>query len=212
MKKPQTVFMILFLLIIVSFVSKDSQAISRESPTGVDTGGLFTYVTLFEDRSGILIVTSNFVNDSGMEYADITTIAICFDDYSVDGIDYDREFRLRVYDSDLDEFIDIDNELGRGTKERRISVQPHRDAPFLLWTASVASNDGTEIFAEITLKYTYDQENPYERLFDETDTNVMQTTKHEEILKKQKIGDFIGYILFGGLGVLALVFYIRRRY
>lgn len=146
--KKKLILILVPLLVLLCFSSTIS-ALSTEVGTGVDSLGLYTYVNRFSDLSGALIVTTTGVNDSGSDYMYITVVAIC--------MAAERNFRLRIFDSDEDMFLEPNNENGIGAKERRWEVRPHMDKEHLLWTASVTDLSGEIIFAQISLLYTYDE-------------------------------------------------------
>jgi len=159
-----------FLITLICITSTlNTNALTYEGSTGVDAGGLSTYMAWFNDRSGVLFVTTNFVNNSGLETADITVFAGCMDS--------DRVIRLRIYDSDLDEYFNPHNEDGVGSKTRKFSVNPHMDAYELEWRAEVTAPEGGEILAEIVMIYYYDPEAIYEPVVD--DANVIGLEEYE---------------------------------
>jgi hypothetical protein len=146
-KKKNLLLIVLPLLFLISFSS--ASALSTEEGIGVDSPGLYTYVERFADLSGALIVTTTGINNSGSDYMYITVVVIC--------MDAERNFRLRIFDSDEDMFLEIDNENGIGAKERRWTVRPHMDKEHLIWTASVTDLSGEVIYAQLSLLYTYDE-------------------------------------------------------
>jgi len=154
MKRKQIAILILLYFTMMIYSGTKTQAISYEGDTGDNAGGLTSYVRWFDNHSGVLIVTSNFPNNTGVDICDITIIGVCTDESTI--------FRLRVHDSDEDQFINPDKELGIGVKERRFSIQPHMDTNFLVWTVQAASENGLIIYAEIKLVYMYDPDTSYD--------------------------------------------------
>ncbi len=148
MKKKKKLFLIVVPLLFLICFSSTASALSTEEGIGVDSPGLYTYVERFADLSGALTVTTTGVNNSGSDYMYITVVVIC--------MDAERNFRLRIFDSDEDMFLEIDNENGIGAKERRWTVRPHMDKEYLIWTASVTDLSGEVIYAQLSLLYTYD--------------------------------------------------------
>ncbi len=123
---------------------------TTERGTTIDSDGLYTYIQRFDDLSGALSVTTTFPNNSGAYWMYITVIAICMNE--------SRNFKLRIFDSDLGEFIDVTNEDGIGEKERRFEVEPHRDTDELIWTSTVTDMSMEVVYARISLYYLYDEE------------------------------------------------------
>ena len=145
MKKK--ILIILPLLLLVIYFSSTANAMTTEHGTGVDKDGLHTYLLRFEDNSGALILSTQFVNDSGVDHTFVTVVAIYMDET--------MNFRLRIYDSDEDKFIDPQNEDGIGVKVRSCTVYPHLDKSGLLWTVYVTDMSGETIYAQLSLWYTY---------------------------------------------------------
>jgi len=135
------------ILVIICFSSTVS-AMTTEQSSGVDGLGLFDYPQRFADLSGALLVTTTSVNNSGVNEVFVVVSVICMNE--------SRNFRLRIYDSDEKQFVDINNEDGIGAKTRKFSVRVHMDSEDLLWTAFATDMTGLIIYAEISLFYIYD--------------------------------------------------------
>ena len=135
------------MLLLVIYFSSTANAMTTEHGTGVDKDGLHTYLLRFEDNSGALILSTQFVNDSGVDHTFVTVVAIYMDET--------MNFRLRIYDSDEDKFIDPQNEDGIGVKVRSCTISPHLDKAGLLWTAYVTDMSGETSYAQLSLWYTY---------------------------------------------------------
>ena len=146
--KKKILYLIPLLLLLCS--SSIASAMTTEESAGVDGLGLFTYTQRFSDLSGGLIVTTTSVNNSGIMEAYVTTTVLC--------MNASRNFRLRVYDSDVKMFIETNNENGIGEKQRKFKVRTHMDTETLLWTAFVTDLTAELIFAQISLYYTYDED------------------------------------------------------
>ena len=182
MKKRKKIVLVLVSIFIVLYFTSSTQALTYVGETGINSGGLITYYQWFNDYSGVLAVTTTFANNSGMEYADVTVVAIC--------TEADRIFRLRIYDSDMDEFVDVENEVGMGAKEKRCSVQPHMDRNNLTWIVQVTDEQAEIFFAQMTFYYVYDPDAEYKRVGEEEQDKV-----DVEEMKKEKwklIGAAIG--------------------
>lgn len=170
--KKKSILILVFTVFILVLTSTNSvNAISYEGETNINSGGLCSYAKWFEDFSGVLIVTSTFRNASGIEFADITLMVVCRDP--------DTTFRLRVWDSDTESFLNSEREVGQGVYERRISVMAHKDQDKLIWIASATSENGLTLYAKITLVYFYDPEAMYEPIQRDADPLSEQDYKLE---------------------------------
>ena len=149
MKKKALLLLILFLVCF----STTASALTTEERAGVDRGGLHSYIQWFEDYSGVLIVATTHGNDTGVMAADITVTAAC--------VNSSRNFRLRIYDSDVGEFVEADNEDGIGVKNRNFQVRVHMDSDILLWTVFVTDLSREVVYAQILLVYIYDEDAEY---------------------------------------------------
>ncbi len=174
MKKKKKLFLIVVPLLFLICFSSTASALSTEEGIGVDSPGLYTYVERFADLSGALTVTTTGVNNSGSDYMYITVVVIC--------MDAERNFRLRIFDSDEDMFLEIDNENGIGAKERRWTVRPHMDKEHLIWTASVTDLSGEVIYAQLSLLYTYDESSWWRPPGDEDEESMSEEKHKQEIL------------------------------
>jgi len=190
-----------FLIIFASFLpfTYSASAITTEGTTGTNAGGLSTYWAVLGKDEGVLIVATNFANGSGIYVADITVIAIFFTN---------QTFRLRVYDSDMQSYIQPENELGKESKQRRFSVAPHIDINALTWIAEVTNEDGSILYGSIKLFYTYDPNADYTPV--DPSGEYISVEEMEAQLRKVKIERFVGSSIMAGLGVAFAIFYIRR--
>jgi hypothetical protein len=171
--KKKLLLIVVPLLFLICF-SSTASALSTEEGIGVDSPGLYTYVERFADLSGALTVTTTGVNNSGSDYMYITVVVIC--------MDAEQNFRLRIFDSDEDMFLEIDNENGIGAKERRWTVRPHMDKEHLIWTASVTDLSGEVIYAQLSLLYTYDESSWWRPPGDEDEESMSEEKHKQEIL------------------------------
>ena len=174
MKKKVLLLLILFLVCF----STTASALTTEERAGVDRGGLHSYIQWFEDYSGVLIVATTHVNDSGVMAADITVTAAC--------VNSSRNFRLRIYDSDVGEFIEADNEDGIGVKNRNFQVRVHMDSDILLWTVFVTDLSREVVYAQILLLYIYDPDAEYIPSGEEDDDSISKE-EHEKEKRKWRI-------------------------
>ena len=200
MKKMKKIFLVLIALLITFYAISSANALTYEGSTGINEGGPKIYPAWFNDDSGVLAVATLFENNSGIVYTDITVIAIC--------VDENRAFRLRIYDSDENKYVNPEKELSIGSIERTFSVEPHIDTNELVWSAIVASEDGLTIYASITLRYVYNPDAEYERVDDTKDT--IDREDHEAALKKAKTEARIANGVLGVLGVVSGIAVIRR--
>ncbi len=174
MKKKKKLLLIMIPILFLICFSSTASALSTEEGIGVDGAGLYTYTDRFNDLSGSLSITTTNVNNSGADYMFITVFAIC--------MDAKRTFRLRIFDSDEETYLEPDNENGVGEKERRWTVRPHMDKPALLWTASVTDLDGEIIYAQLSLFYTYDEYADYQHPGEEDEDSMSKEKYKLEIL------------------------------
>jgi len=174
LKKKKNLLLIVIPLLFLICFSSTASALSTEEGIGVDSPGLYTYVERFADLSGSLSITTTGVNNSGSDYMYITVVAIC--------MDAERNFKLRIFDSDEDMFLETNNENGVGAKERRWEVRPHRDKSFLLWTASVTDIDAEIIYAQLSLFYTYDDTSYWRPPGAEEEESMSEEKHKREIL------------------------------
>jgi len=204
MEKNKKIRMLFLLFVVVSLVVLSSSSyvgsLTNEGGVGINAGGPTSYPVWFKDYTGVLIVTSTFANGSGIEFADITTVVSC--------IETNRTFRLRIFDSDDDAYIEPDNEIGLGTKERRFSVMVHMDTNELFWTVQVTSENGLIIFAELILHYYYDPNAQYQPVDENRD--LLDPEEVAKTILGIKVNMFIGGMLTSAAGVFAAIFYIRR--
>jgi len=202
--KKRYIFLIGFIILSVLLITKanNSSALTSEGETNPDSGGLSTYIQWFDDQSGVLIVSSTFPNDSGVMVADITVVSAC--------INPDRVFRLRVWDSDVQGYVNSENEVGIGALERRFSIMTHRDTNELFWIVYVTSENGLKIYAQINLHYLYDPDATYRPVDEDSDSISLE--EHEKELQKVKTQRFIGSSLMAGAGVGLGILFVRRIY
>lgn len=166
MKKK--VFMVIFTLI---FVVQISSALLVETPLVQEEGGVYEYTAVFNDKSGLLTVTTiGFFNASGVSIAKMLVSAFCFENTT---------FRLKVWDSEITSFIDPNAELGVYSKSRYFTVMPNPDTKGLISCAiSVTNEHGDITFASIFIEYYYDEDIPA-YLGPEDDGDTMSTEQHK---------------------------------
>ncbi|MCE7747113.1 MAG: hypothetical protein GPJ51_01860 [Candidatus Heimdallarchaeota archaeon] len=147
--KEKKIIIAVMIAALLFYLIPSASAITVEENTGVDSPGLFTYSQRFADLSGSLSIATTAVNDSGMKHTYVIVSAICMDE--------NRNFLLRIYDSDEDLFIEPNNEASIGEKFRKFTVSTHPDQTSLLWTAYITDLDAVVIYAQLSLFYFYDE-------------------------------------------------------
>ena len=194
------------LLVIICFIffamfSKTSYAITYEGGTAANSGGLPIYSAWFSDQSGVLIIATNYANNSGVFQADITVVVLCRNE--------NMTFKLKVYDSDLQSYIEPQNEEGVGQKQRRFGVMPSVDAEYLYWTVTVTNLLEDVVYAKLTLVYTFDADAQPQSVFDNPGDMIdIEQYKHD--LRMAKLKAAVGYALWAVIGGLATVYIVRR--
>lgn len=190
----------ILILVVISILLINSlnsvEAISHEGTTGANAGGPSIYTKWFQDFSGLLIVSSTFANGSGCEILDVSVIVSC--------INPNRAFRLRVWDSDAEQYINSENEVGLGTCERRFTVVVHMDTEELTWIAKVTDETGLIVFAEIKLYYIFAEGEFYRPVVPDEEIGYTPAEHRREVLYIN-ISYFVSIavmILFTGIIVL----------
>lgn len=173
--KKTSIMILIFVFLILISRSNSVKAITNEGTTGTNAGGPSMYTKWFDDFTGVLIVTSTFANGSGCESIDITVVVTC--------IEANRAFRLRIWDSDEEQFINPENEVGLGTCERRFGVNVHMDSKELTWIAMVTDETGLVFLAEVLLYFVYDIDAEYDPVIpDDDDDSISAEEQQREIL------------------------------
>ena len=189
------------LLFLICF-SSPVKAMTEEEGTGADDPGLIEYVQRFNDLSGYLILITEAYNTSGVKSIYITALAIC------DNLN--RTFKLKIYDSDEQAFIEFSNENGIGIKSRRLSVTPHPDFESLTWTAFATDMTGEIIYAQISLQYFYDEEYERDESGEEDPEDTVSKEEHDKLVKQAKLENRITGAIMAVVGVAVAIGYIRR--
>lgn len=173
------------ILFLICFSSSTAKAITTEQSGGVDGLGLFDYSQRFDDLSGALLVTTTSVNNSGMNEVFIIVSVICMNE--------SRNFRLRIYDSDVKTFIEVHNEDGIGAKTRKFSVRVHMDSENIMWSAFATDMSGEIVYAKISLFYLYDEDAGWTPPGEEEEQGISQE-EHEKELKIASRNTSLSYL------------------
>lgn len=147
--RKKTIIVILTLFCLAQL----SSAIIIETPLVQEEGGVYEYTDVFSNQEGLLTATTiGFFNASGVSIAAMLVSAFCFENTT---------FRLRVWDSEINNFVGTDSELGIYSKTRYFVVSPNIDTKGLISTTiSVTNEKGDITFASIYIEYYYDEEIP----------------------------------------------------
>lgn len=176
MKKNKTISILLLIFVSLFLLSRSNEvkAIWHEGTTGTNAGGPSIYTDWFDDYSGVLIVSSTFANGSGAEFVDITASVVCTDP--------NRYFRLRIWDSDAEQFIEPEKEVGLGTNERRGLAVVHMDKQQLFLKIITTDANGLAVYAEINLFFLFDEGVMYQGPITEGGESISEEEHKREIL------------------------------
>ena len=176
--KKKTLLILIPLMLLVCF-SSTAKALTTEQSGGVDGLGLFDYPQRFDDLSGALLVTTTSVNNSGVNEVFIIASVICMNE--------SRNFRLRIYDTDVKTFIEVHNEDGIGAKTRKFSIDVHMDSHNgLIWTAFATDMTGEIIYAQVSLFYIDDDDAGWKPPGEE-DPDTISQEEYEKEKRKWRI-------------------------
>jgi len=202
----QRLFVIGLIFLLSMFVCSakilHSQAITTEGSVASDAGGVPVYTSFFTDQKGVLIVAPSRANDTGVLTVDITVVAVCLDN---------RTFRLQIWDSDMQTFVNPENELGVRQKQRRFTFTPSADAQYTIFMARLTNEDATIIYAEITLVFYFNPNADIYKPINDT-SRYIDLAEHEKQIRELRIRNLVSGGINAAFGVLGLFAYIRRRY
>ncbi len=192
---------VIVVIIALFFLTQISSALIVETPLVQEEGGVYEYTDVFNDKSGLLTVTTiGFFNASGVSVAKMLVSAFCFENTT---------FRLKVWDSEITSFVDPNSELGVYSKSRYFTVMPNPDTAGLISCAiSVTNEYGDITFASIYIEYYYDEDIPGYNPSGEDD-DVITRKEHQEAL--QKLYWAIAQIILGAIGGGILIWLIARK-
>ncbi len=192
---------VIVVIIALFFLTQISSALIVETPLVQEEGGVYEYTDVFNDKSGLLTVTTiGFFNASGVSVAKMLVSAFCFENTT---------FRLKVWDSEITSFVDPNSELGVYSKSRYFTVMPNPDTAGLISCAiSVTNEYGDITFASIYIEYYYDEDIPGYNPGGEDD-DVITRKEHQEAL--QKLYWAIAQIILGAIGGGILIWLIARK-
>jgi hypothetical protein len=192
---------VIVVIIALFFLTQISSALIVETPLVQEEGGVYEYTDVFNDKSGLLTVTTiGFFNASGVSVAKMLVSAFCFENTT---------FRLKVWDSEITGFVDPNSELGVYSKSRYFTVMPNPDTKGLISCAISVTNElGDITFASIFIEYYYDEAIPEYNPGGEDD-DVITRKEHREAL--QKLYWAIAQIILGAIGGGILIWLIARK-
>ena len=165
---------VIVVIIALFFLTQISSALIVETPLVQEEGGVYEYTDVFNDKSGLLTVTTiGFFNASGVSIAKMLVSAFCFENTT---------FRLKVWDSEITSFVDPNSELGVYSKSRYFTVMPNPDTKGLIsCMVSVTNEHGDITFASIFIEYYYDSDIP-QYIGPEDDDETISAAKHKQEL------------------------------
>lgn len=197
MKKKSSIIVVLLTVICVSSLTS---AIILEVPLDYGDGGVFDYQSVFFNQRGVLSVTTvGFFNGSGVSIAEMIISANSFDNIS---------FRLKIFDSEIESYVDPNNELGLYSKTRKAIVSPNVDTKGEIYCIlSVTNEPGDITYASIYLEYYYSEESYYIPPWAEDD--YISLEDHRKALNKLYWA--IAQIILGAIGGGLLIWLIARK-
>lgn len=192
--------LLLGVLLTVICVSSLTSAIILEVPLDYGDGGVFDYQDVFFNERGVLSVTTvGFFNGSGVSIAEMIISANSFDNIS---------FRLKIFDSEIESYVDPNNELGLYSKTRKAIVSPNPDSKGAIYCiVSVTNEPGDIVYASIYLEYYYSEESYYIPPWAEDD--YISLEDYRKALNKLYWA--IAQIILGAIGGGFLIWVIARK-
>jgi len=188
------------IFLIVLCVSSLTSAIILEVPLDYGDGGVFDYQEIFFNERGVLSVTTvGFFNGSGVGIAEMIITANNFDNDT---------FRLKIFDSEIEAYVDSTNELGLYSKTRKVIVSPNPDTVGAMFCIiSVTNEPGDITYASIYLEYYYSEESYYIPPWEEDD--YISLEDYQKALNK--LYWVIAQIILGAMGGGLLIWLIARK-